>query len=155
VRTTSVQGLRDRMLTWVIVVILVTGVWCEDVSLPEVVRTLKSQVSALLEDSALLVRKSEVLELREELAALRYSEQFIILYFSILLHCIVQWVLRLCCRLRAALLCWFSLSFTTCFCLHGHLQVCRSFIVLVSTVFHYMFRPTWPSSSVFFFPLVS
>jgi hypothetical protein len=23
-----------------------------------------------------------------------------------------------------------------------------SFIVLVSTVFHYMFRPTWPSSSV-------
>jgi hypothetical protein len=28
----------------------------------------------------------------------------IILYFSILLHCIVQWVLRLCFRLRAALL---------------------------------------------------
>jgi hypothetical protein len=28
-------------------------------------------------------------------------------------------------RLRAALLCWFSLSFTTCFGLHGHLQVWR------------------------------
>jgi hypothetical protein len=31
----------------------------------------------------------------------------------------------LCFRLRAPLLCWFSLSFTTCFGLHGHLQVCR------------------------------
>jgi hypothetical protein len=47
-----------------------------------------------------------------------------------------------------ALLCCFQLSFTTCFGLHGHLQVCRSFIVLVSTVFHYMFRPAWPSSGV-------
>jgi hypothetical protein len=51
-----------------------------------------------------------------------------ILYFSILLHCIVQWVLRLCYRLRAALLCWFSLSFTTCFGLHDHFQVCRIFL---------------------------
>jgi hypothetical protein len=32
---------------------------------------------------------------------------------------------RLYLRLRAALLCWFSLSFTTCFGLHGHLEVCR------------------------------
>jgi hypothetical protein len=47
--------------------------------------------------------------------------KILILYFSILLHCIIQWV---CFRLRAALLCWFSL-------------------------FHYMFRPTWPSSSVY------
>jgi hypothetical protein len=34
---------------------------------------------------------------------------------------------RLCFRLRAALLCRFSLSFTTCFGLHGHLQVCSIF----------------------------
>jgi hypothetical protein len=27
--------------------------------------------------------------------------------------------------LRAALLCWFPLSFATCFGLHGHLHVCR------------------------------
>jgi hypothetical protein len=32
---------------------------------------------------------------------------------------------RLCLRLRETLLCWFPLSFTTCFGLHGHLQVCR------------------------------
>jgi hypothetical protein len=36
---------------------------------------------------------------------------------------------RLCFRLRTALLCWFSLSFTTCFGLHGHLQVCRKFYI--------------------------
>jgi hypothetical protein len=34
---------------------------------------------------------------------------------------------RLCFRLRTALLCWFLLSFTTCFSLHGHLQECRIF----------------------------
>jgi hypothetical protein len=55
---------------------------------------------------------------------------------------------RLCFCLRSALLCWFSLSFTICFGLHGYLQVCRSFIVLVSTVFHYMSRPAWLSSCV-------
>jgi hypothetical protein len=48
----------------------------------------------------------------------------IILYFSILLHCIVQWVLQV------------------------MLPSACSFIVLVFTVIHYMFRPTWPSSSV-------
>jgi hypothetical protein len=32
---------------------------------------------------------------------------------------------RLCFRLRAALLCWLSLSFAACFGLHGHHQVCR------------------------------
>jgi hypothetical protein len=47
-----------------------------------------------------------------------------------------------------ALLCWFPPSFATCFGLHGHLQVCRSFTVSVLAVFHYMFRPTWPSSNV-------
>jgi hypothetical protein len=100
---------------------------------------------------------------------------------------------RLCFRLRAALLRWFSLSFATCFGLHGHLQVCRIFyfhmpegfcfaaflvhclslhvsaymaifkcvgyfificlkdsasLLFWFTVFHYMFQPTWPSSSV-------
>jgi hypothetical protein len=34
-------------------------------------------------------------------------------------------VCRLCFILRAALLCWFPLSFTACFGLHGHLQVSR------------------------------
>jgi hypothetical protein len=42
---------------------------------------------------------------------------FIILYFSILLHCIVQWVLQV------------------------TLPSACSFIVLVVTVLHYMFRP--------------
>jgi hypothetical protein len=37
---------------------------------------------------------------------------------------------RLCFRLRAALLCWFSLSFTTCFGLHGHLRCFAAFFVL-------------------------
>jgi hypothetical protein len=58
------------MVTWVIVAILVSGVACDGSE-----RTLKAQVSALLEDSALLARKSELLELREELAALRYDRQ--------------------------------------------------------------------------------
>jgi hypothetical protein len=44
----------------------------------------------------------------------------VILYFSILLHCIVQWVLQVMLP-----------------------SVC-SFVVVVFTVFHYMFRPTWP-----------
>jgi hypothetical protein len=48
----------------------------------------------------------------------------VILYFRILLHCIVQWVLQV-------------MLLSAC-----------SFIVLVFTVFHYMFRPTWPSSCV-------
>jgi hypothetical protein len=52
----------------------------------------------------------------------RFSNQ--ILYFSILLHCIVQWVLQV------------------------MLPSSCSFIVLVFIVFHCMFRPTWPSSSV-------
>jgi hypothetical protein len=68
----SMLGLRGRMVLWVIVLIVVGGVWCEDSSLPETVRTLKAQVSALLEDFALLAKNSELLELREELAALRY-----------------------------------------------------------------------------------
>jgi hypothetical protein len=50
----------------------------------------------------------------------------LILYFSILLHCIVQWVLQVM-FLSACSLYWFSLSFTTCFGLHGHLQVCKIF----------------------------
>jgi hypothetical protein len=45
---------------------------------------------------------------------------------------------RLCFRLRASLLCWFSLSFTTCFGLHGHLQVYRIF--LFSYAWRIMFR---------------
>jgi hypothetical protein len=55
---------------------------------------------------------------------------FIILYFSILLHCSVHGYCRLCFRLSEALLCWFSLSITTCFGLHGHLQVYRIFIFI-------------------------
>jgi hypothetical protein len=39
---------------------------------------------------------------------------------------------------------------TTCFGLHGHLQVyCRLVLRLVVAVLHYMFRPTWPSSGVY------
>jgi hypothetical protein len=52
------------------------------------------------------------------------STYAIILHFSTLLHCIVQWVLQV-------------MLLSAC-----------SFIVLVFTVFHYMVRPTWPSSGV-------
>jgi hypothetical protein len=48
------------------------------------------------------------------------TDDSVLLYFSILLHCIVQWVLQV-------------MFPSAC-----------SFIVL----FHYMFRPTWPSSGV-------
>jgi hypothetical protein len=49
-----------------------------------------------------------------------------ILYFSIPLHCIVQWVLQVIFPSACSfIVCWFPLSFTTCFGLHGHLQVCR------------------------------
>jgi hypothetical protein len=46
-----------------------------------------------------------------------------IIYFSILLHCIVQWVLQV------------------------MLPSACSFIVLVFTAFLYMFRPTWPEQT--------
>jgi hypothetical protein len=41
--------------------------------------------------------------------------------------CTIQWVLQI--MLPSAcsfIVCWFSLPLTTCFGLHGHLQVCRS-----------------------------
>ncbi|KDR19650.1 Protein scabrous [Zootermopsis nevadensis] len=56
------------MLMCVIVVTLLSGVFCEDT---ETVRTLKEQVSALLEDVSLLSKNSELTALREELTALR------------------------------------------------------------------------------------
>ena len=65
---------RDRMVMWVIVVLLTSGASCEDSSLPETVRTLQGQVSALLEDFTLLAKNSELNALREELNALRYVE---------------------------------------------------------------------------------
>lgn len=62
---------------WVIIVLLMTGASCEDSSLPETVRTLQGQVSALLEDFTLLAKNSEINALREELAALRYVESVV------------------------------------------------------------------------------
>jgi hypothetical protein len=57
--------------------------------------------------------------------------RFIILYFSILLHCIVQWVLQVMFPSACSfIVCWFPLSFAACFNLHGHLQVCRIFIFI-------------------------
>jgi hypothetical protein len=42
-----------------------------------------------------------------------------------LLHCIVQWVLQVMSPSACSfIVCWFPPSFTTCFGLHGHLQVC-------------------------------
>jgi len=67
-------GRRDRMVMWVIIVLLMTGASCEDTSLPETVRTLQGQVSALLGDFTLLAKNSELKALREELTALRYVE---------------------------------------------------------------------------------
>jgi hypothetical protein len=50
----------------------------------------------------------------------------IMLYFSILLHCIVQCVLQIMFPSACSFIaCWFPLSFTTWFALHGHLQVFR------------------------------
>jgi hypothetical protein len=51
------------------------------------------------------------------------------LFFSILLHYIVQWVLQVRFPSACSLLCWISLFFTTCFGLHGHLQVCSIFYI--------------------------
>jgi hypothetical protein len=57
----------------------------------------------------------------------------ITLYFSILLHCIVQWVLQVMFPSACSfVVCWFPLSFTTCFALHGHLQVCRILRIFIS-----------------------
>jgi len=67
-------GRRDRMVMWVIIVLLMTGASCEDSSLPETVRTLQGQVSALQENFTLLAKNSELNALREELTALRYVE---------------------------------------------------------------------------------
>jgi len=67
-------GRRDRMVIWVIIVLLMSGASCEDSSLPETVRTLQGQVSALLEDFTMLAKNSELNALREELTALRYVE---------------------------------------------------------------------------------
>jgi hypothetical protein len=76
----------------------------------------------------------------------------VILYFSILLHCIVQRVLQV--MLPSA--CSFialSLSYTTCFGLHGHLQVCSIF--LFSCAWRSLFRwflpffLTWSHSARF------
>jgi hypothetical protein len=51
----------------------------------------------------------------------------LILYFSILLHCIVQWVLQVMFPSACSfIVCWFSPSFTKCFSLHGHIQVRRA-----------------------------
>jgi hypothetical protein len=69
--------------------------------------------------------RDEVLLSNQRLRVFGPSEWIlIILYFSILLRCIVQWVLQV------------------------MLPSACSFIVFVFTVFHYMFRPTWQSSGV-------
>jgi hypothetical protein len=61
---------------------------------------------------------------------------------------------RLCFRLRAALLCWFSLSFTTCFGLHGHLQVCKVFICLKASASLLFFLPFFHVVTLCTFPFV-
>jgi hypothetical protein len=68
----------------------------------------------------------------------------IILYFSILLHCIVQWVLQVMFPSACIFIVfWFSLSFTTYFGLHGHFQMCRIFIFIClkdSALFFFFFH---------------
>jgi hypothetical protein len=75
---------------------------------------------------------SHIENIQNEGAEATNNQHFIILYFSILLHCIVLWVLQVmspsACRY---ILCWFPLSFTTCFGLHGHLQVCKNFHIFI------------------------
>jgi hypothetical protein len=55
------------------------------------------------------------------------SQSFILLYFSIVLHCIVQWVLQVMFPSACRFIVLVFTVFTTCFGLHGHLQVCRIF----------------------------
>jgi hypothetical protein len=60
----------------------------------------------------------------------------LILYFSILLHCIVQWVWQV--MFPSAwsfLVSWFPLSFTTFFSLNGYLQVVGLFIYLFYDIY--------------------
>jgi hypothetical protein len=59
------------MMQWLLVVIVFGAVSCENT---ETLRTLREQVSALLEDFSLLAKNSEVTALRQELSALRYME---------------------------------------------------------------------------------
>jgi hypothetical protein len=59
------------------------------------------------------------------------SQSAVILYFSILLHCIIQWALEVISPSACSCtVCRFPLPFTTCFGLHGHVQVCRIFIFI-------------------------
>jgi hypothetical protein len=89
------------------------------------------------------------------------------IYLRIMLRCFFRCLFHVS---FCFIVCWFPLPFTTCFGVYGHLQVCRFlhifkdstslffslpfscvpllYCLLVSTVFHYMFRPTLPSSSV-------
>jgi hypothetical protein len=68
---------------------------------------------------------------------------------------------RLCFRLLAGLLCWFSLSFNTCFGPHGHLQVCRIFYFHMLEGFCFAaflvrcFSFTWSHSACFPFVFCS
>jgi Na+/proline symporter len=78
----------------------------------------------------------------------------IILYFSILLHCIVQWLLQVMFLSACSFIVgWFPLYFTTCFGLHGHLQVCRMFYfhMLEGFFFAALFLPffKWSHSACF------
>jgi hypothetical protein len=67
--------------------------------------------------------------------ALKYrniDRKLVILYFSILLHCIAQWVLQVMFLSACSFIVFsFSLSFTICFGLHGHDQVCRIFHIFI------------------------
>jgi hypothetical protein len=64
-----------------------------------------------------------------------------ILYFSILLHCTVQWLLQVIFPFACSFIArWFSLSFTICFGLHGHLQVCRILHIFIFRCLRTLFR---------------
>jgi hypothetical protein len=69
-----------------------------------------------------------------------YVSICVLVYCMLVFHCISLHVsaymaIFMC---VGVIVCWFPLSFTTYFGLHGHLQVCSSYCMLVSTVFHYM-----------------
>jgi predicted membrane protein len=85
-------------------------------------------------------------------------KHFIILYFSILLHCIVQWILQVMFPSACSFIVfWFSLSFTIRSGLHGHLQVCRILHIFIFICFRILLRCFVWFAALFstFFPIAA
>jgi hypothetical protein len=79
--------------------------------------------------------------------------QVLVLYLASCYTVLFNGYCRLCFCQRAVLLCRFSLSVTTCFGLHSHLQVCRIVIFICSkricfAVFFFWFTAFFPKTQI-------